>query len=243
MSPTTLTDNTETGENPLHRLTPEQIEEIGKEFQAIHDEVYADLGERDAVYIRSIIQFHRRLGAMSRAVLMASRYKPAWVLGNRRPVGGEDPREHGDRPQRPARPVGLDERSRDPLLDLGLGHRLARLGVEALPQLRPPHLHEHHRQGQGRRLRDHAGRSGPEVAPGLPLPAVLQRASDVHLRVGRRRPRPRLRGDPQGQEAEEAALGRAQGDRPQGSAARSSRTTSPSPRSAARSGRRRSTQT
>ena len=27
-----------------------------------------------------------------------------------RPLGGEDPREHGDRPQRHARPVGLDER-------------------------------------------------------------------------------------------------------------------------------------
>ena len=27
-------------ENPLHRLTPEQIEEIGEAFQKIHDEVY-----------------------------------------------------------------------------------------------------------------------------------------------------------------------------------------------------------
>jgi len=32
-------------ENPLHKLTPEQIEAIGKEFDAIHEEVYADLGE------------------------------------------------------------------------------------------------------------------------------------------------------------------------------------------------------
>ena len=68
-------------ENPLNRLTDEQIEALGKEFQAIHDEVYEDLGERDATYIRSIIQFHRRLAALSRIVLMASRYKPAWVLG------------------------------------------------------------------------------------------------------------------------------------------------------------------
>ncbi|MDP9094271.1 MAG: acyl-CoA desaturase [Actinomycetota bacterium] len=67
--------------NPLHRLTPEQVEEIGREFQQIHDEVFADLGERDATYIRSLIQFHRRLAALSRIVLMASRYKPAWVLG------------------------------------------------------------------------------------------------------------------------------------------------------------------
>ena len=67
--------------NPLHRLTPEQIEEVGREFQAIHDEVYADLGEHDAHYIRSMIQFHRRLGALSRAILISSRYRPAWVVG------------------------------------------------------------------------------------------------------------------------------------------------------------------
>jgi fatty acid desaturase len=70
-----------TSTNPLHRLTPEQIEEIGAEFQKIHDDVYSDLGERDATYIRSIIDFHRRLGALSRIMLMASRYPPALVLG------------------------------------------------------------------------------------------------------------------------------------------------------------------
>jgi NADPH-dependent stearoyl-CoA 9-desaturase len=68
-------------EHPLHRLTPEQIEEIGDAFQAIHDEVRASLGEEDAKYIRSMIEFHRRLAALSRIVLMASRYPPAWLLG------------------------------------------------------------------------------------------------------------------------------------------------------------------
>ncbi|MCW3012182.1 MAG: fatty acid desaturase [Solirubrobacterales bacterium] len=68
-------------DHPLHRLSPEDIEELGKRFQAIHDEVRADLGESDAVYIRSLIEFHRRLAALSRIVLMASRYPPAWVLG------------------------------------------------------------------------------------------------------------------------------------------------------------------
>jgi NADPH-dependent stearoyl-CoA 9-desaturase len=67
--------------HPLHRLTPEQIDAVGAAFQAIHDEVKADLGERDAHYIRSLIQFHRRLAALSRIVLMASRYPPAWLLG------------------------------------------------------------------------------------------------------------------------------------------------------------------
>ncbi len=68
-------------DHPLHRLTAEEIEEIGKEFQAIGDEVRSDLGDRDAVYIRSLIEFHRRLAALSRIVLMASRYPPAWWLG------------------------------------------------------------------------------------------------------------------------------------------------------------------
>ena len=72
---------TVTSTNPLHQLSPAELEELGAEFQAIHDEVMADLGERDAVYIRSMIEFHRRLAVMSRIVLMASRYRPAWLLG------------------------------------------------------------------------------------------------------------------------------------------------------------------
>ncbi|MEV4422253.1 acyl-CoA desaturase [Patulibacter sp. NPDC049589] len=74
-------DGDPTAFNPLFRLSSEQIEEIGEAFQKIHDEVKADLGERDAHYIRSIIEFHRRLAALSRIVLMASRYPPAWLLG------------------------------------------------------------------------------------------------------------------------------------------------------------------
>ncbi len=68
-------------DHPLHRLSAEEIDEIGKTFQQIGDEVRADLGDRDAVYIRSLVEFHRRLAALSRIVLMASRYPPAWVLG------------------------------------------------------------------------------------------------------------------------------------------------------------------
>ena len=35
-------------ESPLAHLSDEQIEALGKEFDAIHDEVFDDLGERDA---------------------------------------------------------------------------------------------------------------------------------------------------------------------------------------------------
>ena len=56
-------------ESPLARLTPEQIEQLGREFDAIHDEVYADLGERDSRYIRSTIKLHRQLVLSARALL------------------------------------------------------------------------------------------------------------------------------------------------------------------------------
>ncbi len=68
-------------ESPLARLSDEQLEQLAQEFDAIHDEVYDDLGEEDAKYIRGVIEFHRRLVVLSRIVLMASRYKPAWVVG------------------------------------------------------------------------------------------------------------------------------------------------------------------
>jgi fatty acid desaturase len=68
-------------ENPLVRLSAEQLEAIGKEFDELHDEVRADLGDRDARYIRGIIALQRRLALMGRAELFASRVKPAWWLG------------------------------------------------------------------------------------------------------------------------------------------------------------------
>ncbi|HEU4801590.1 MAG TPA: fatty acid desaturase, partial [Solirubrobacterales bacterium] len=68
-------------ESPLARFSDAELEQLAKEFDAIHDEVYDDLGEDDAKYIRGVIEFHRRLVVLSRIVLMASRYKPAWVLG------------------------------------------------------------------------------------------------------------------------------------------------------------------
>jgi linoleoyl-CoA desaturase len=68
-------------QSPLKRLTPEQIEEIGAEFQKIHDEVFDDLGERDAKYIHSIIGLQRRLALLGRVELFGARYWPTWILG------------------------------------------------------------------------------------------------------------------------------------------------------------------
>jgi NADPH-dependent stearoyl-CoA 9-desaturase len=68
-------------ESPLDRLTEEQIDELGREFDAIHDEVFAELGDRDRRYITSMIEMHRRLVVAGRVVLLASRYRPAWAVG------------------------------------------------------------------------------------------------------------------------------------------------------------------
>ena len=75
----------------------------------------------------------------------------------------QDPREHGARAQHHPRPVGLDERPRDPLQHLGVGHHEHQRVVEALPQLPPPHLHERDRRGPRRRLRHPPDVRGAEV--------------------------------------------------------------------------------
>src|SRR6185437_13460348 len=46
-----------------------------------------------------------------------------------------------------AGPVGLDERSRDPLLHVGVGHDATGRTVAPLAQRHPPRLHQRARQG------------------------------------------------------------------------------------------------
>src|SRR5215213_2504025 len=68
-------------ENPLYKLTDEQIEAIGKEFDELHDQVKEDLGERDSAYIRGIIDMQRRLALLGRVLLVPSRSGPFLVAG------------------------------------------------------------------------------------------------------------------------------------------------------------------
>ena len=68
-------------ESPLAHLTDEQIEQLGKEFDAIHDDVYEDLGDRDRRYIVSMIEMHRRLAVLGRVLLLFSRHRPTWIAG------------------------------------------------------------------------------------------------------------------------------------------------------------------
>jgi fatty acid desaturase len=73
--------SSEEAASPIARLTPEQLEELGREFDAVHEEVFADLGDRDSRYIRSTIKLHRHLVLAARALLLGSRYKPLWLAG------------------------------------------------------------------------------------------------------------------------------------------------------------------
>jgi fatty acid desaturase len=68
-------------ESPLSRLSADQIEALGHEFDAIRDHVRADLGERDRHYIESMIAMHRRLATVSRLLLLASNNLPARAAG------------------------------------------------------------------------------------------------------------------------------------------------------------------
>ncbi|HLH14357.1 MAG TPA: fatty acid desaturase, partial [Solirubrobacteraceae bacterium] len=68
-------------ENPLHRLSEEQLEQLGRELDAIHEQVFAELGERDARYIRRVIRVHRQLALGGRAALVGSRVWPLWLTG------------------------------------------------------------------------------------------------------------------------------------------------------------------
>jgi fatty acid desaturase len=67
--------------NPIAHLTDEDIENIGAELDAIRQEVLDTRGERDAAYIRKVIDTQRKLELGSRAVLLASMFPPAWVVG------------------------------------------------------------------------------------------------------------------------------------------------------------------
>ncbi len=62
-------------------LTPEQVEDLGREFDQIRRDVEASRGEKDAAYIRRLIGIHRKLVVGGRVTLFASAFPPAWVAG------------------------------------------------------------------------------------------------------------------------------------------------------------------
>ena len=76
-----MTVITKKPENPIAHLTDADVEAIGAELDAIRQSVLDSRGERDAAYIRKVVDVQRKLELGSRAVLLASVFPPAWVLG------------------------------------------------------------------------------------------------------------------------------------------------------------------
>ena len=67
--------------NPIAHLSKEQIAELGRELDAIRQEILDSRGASDAAYIRKVIVFQRYLEMGSRGVLLFSIFPPAFVLG------------------------------------------------------------------------------------------------------------------------------------------------------------------
>jgi linoleoyl-CoA desaturase len=67
--------------NPIAHLGDEDIEEIGRELDAIRERVIGSRGEADAAYIRRVIATQRALELGSRIVLLGSLLPPAWIVG------------------------------------------------------------------------------------------------------------------------------------------------------------------
>ncbi len=62
-------------------LTEAQTEALGRELDELRNRVKADLGERDAEYIRRMIKAQRGLEVTGRALLFAGFLPPAWLGG------------------------------------------------------------------------------------------------------------------------------------------------------------------
>ena len=67
--------------SPIAHLTDADIEQLGKELDALRERVIDSRGQRDADYIRRLIDVQRFLELASRGVLLFSLFPPAWLVG------------------------------------------------------------------------------------------------------------------------------------------------------------------
>jgi NADPH-dependent stearoyl-CoA 9-desaturase len=67
--------------DPAAHLSAEDVESLGRELDALRQEIFDSRGEADAAYIRKVIKAQRSLELGSRAVLLFSLFPPAWVAG------------------------------------------------------------------------------------------------------------------------------------------------------------------
>ena len=76
-----MTATLDTFSDPTTHLSDADIENLGAELDAIREQIVGSRGERDATYIRTVIDAQRKLELGSRAVLLFSLFPPAWLIG------------------------------------------------------------------------------------------------------------------------------------------------------------------
>jgi len=81
LSPTDQTGTGARARTSAAHLTDADVEAIGRELDALRQRVLDSRGARDAAYIRRVIAVQRGLELGGRVVLLAGRWRPAWVLG------------------------------------------------------------------------------------------------------------------------------------------------------------------
>jgi fatty acid desaturase len=67
--------------DPTAHLSAEQVEALGRELDALRQEVLDSRGSADAAYIRRVVKVQRTLDLSSRVVLLFSLFPPAWLVG------------------------------------------------------------------------------------------------------------------------------------------------------------------
>ena len=73
--------NTATTASTSLALTPERLADFGAELDALLERTKRDLGDRDVRYMRRVVRTARALDLGGRALLFASAFPAAWVLG------------------------------------------------------------------------------------------------------------------------------------------------------------------
>lgn len=77
MTAQTQTAQTTQSFQSFHGLTPEQVDQLGRELDAVRQRVVADLGEADAEYLRKVVKTQRTLEIAGRVLFYLP---PAWPL-------------------------------------------------------------------------------------------------------------------------------------------------------------------
>ncbi|MFM8412731.1 MAG: fatty acid desaturase family protein, partial [Alphaproteobacteria bacterium] len=67
--------------DPVARLTREQVDDLGRELDALREEVLADLGPADAAYIRRVVRVARASAVVGRTLLMFGVDPVSFVVG------------------------------------------------------------------------------------------------------------------------------------------------------------------